>query len=155
MNSTSAELVSIQALCPASAAASAFALTLSSVGAGVSGACASAEHELAIMIAKQPPSRKTVRRLRTSSANRCIEEVSYSRRVDTALGERALIDSAFRPWSFHATVTQDMVERDAFEPWMVHSVRRRRRELQESALSKSRWRSEQELPHREGQDGQE
>ena len=43
MNSTSAELVSIQALCPASAAASALALTSSSVGAaGVSAAAAAA-----------------------------------------------------------------------------------------------------------------
>ena len=42
MNSTSAELVSIQALCPASAAASAFAFTLSSVTVGVAGAAAAA-----------------------------------------------------------------------------------------------------------------
>src|SRR4051794_19623416 len=97
MNKTSAELVSIQALCPASAAASAFVLTVSSVTGGVAGAavgsCEIADREIANKN-KAATANLATRRNCTSSANRSITEVSHSRRIENRAYQRAVIDSA-------------------------------------------------------------
>jgi hypothetical protein len=108
MNSTSAQQVSIQALCPASAAASALALTLSRLNGSAAGSCASAHWQAIVRASAPATTRDASLRFLTTSISRSITRVSHSKRKRS----RRLLTPQY-PWRFtHSPSACNYLEMD-------------------------------------------